>query len=144
MPTVSNDASPETLAAAFVGAFTKAQESGPMARTLVCCSTLATITIFVLSILAVSGAISGVAFGACLLGYAGLSVLSASVERGPSLGYGVLALMALGIIVGSLGVAGVASGFTSGWIILGMSIGCCPYYGSGLSGMSAAIAQGQN
>lgn len=114
------------------------QEAGSIGKVLDCYLQIGHITMFVLSILAVCSVVPGPAFGATLLGYSGLAVLNYTAQEGISGGACGVAIMAVGIIMGSLATAGVVSGFAAGWTVLGMSIGCCPYYTSFSAGRSAA------
>jgi hypothetical protein len=88
------------------------------------------LTLFVTSILAVAGVMSGVAFGAVAVSAGGVSFLAHCKDKSDDL-YDAITVgimsNALPIIFGALAISGTLSSFTAGWVVLGTTLGVLGY-----------------
>lgn len=95
-----------------------------------CTGTLISLTFLVMSILAVTNVVGGLPLGAVAVSLGGVRFLQAcrlnkkEVPYPPKIVDLIMGLVP--IVFGSLAIAGVLSGFTVGWVLVGTSIvGCC-------------------
>jgi hypothetical protein len=94
------------------------------------------LTLFVISILAIVGVLSGAVFGLVALGAAAIMCAS-QIQRHnhnwPATVINTIITTALPIIVGCLAITGIVSSVTAGWIVLGTALsllGCNSLYKS--------------
>ncbi len=131
MSSVSPPDSFSTMGALQAQSYKKEGEGAPLVSSGLCCSVPIGIALFVITCVAASGAMSGVAFGSCMIG---LSVSGALATVLTSLGSDNAAATGLGCstavisiivqsILGGLVIAGFIPPVTMAWISIGLILG---------------------
>ncbi|MCH9627570.1 MAG: hypothetical protein S4CHLAM2_12110 [Chlamydiales bacterium] len=123
-------------------AYKKNDEGNSLAVSGVCCALPIGIALFVITCVAASGAMSGVAFGGCMigLGVPGVltSVLASLGNKKAAVAVGCLATITIVVqsVLGALVIAGFIPPVTMAWISLGLTFGAAALACSAVSSLA--------